>query len=481
MAPKRNRNRHGQARGRTAPRRLDDDLKRHQLAHLLVPDLVEATERFLDRFPRITRRRAADRIVSLDHLASDILAWTALGASRDGDQLPARCFASSCLLDSDPHRISWQALAMSGMETEVRTCVRAFASDAPEVPSGRLDFESLREEADSVLDEVRVFGERLRGREATSADGLRLGRQLLGAALALDPEVAENGVVGNLTGAAALGLLSWSLPTDHPGDRLRLAAWLEQMATALPSLVDHAAAHLEDDGDEYETEADEATGAGNDEELEEDDARVEELFPLDDVLAAFDVRLSETEDASEGADLAFQVACALLIHGVNALRHLPLTFEARVRAIAAGDALMSDAREEGATPSPEDAEARARLEAAYSRAAALLEADVAEQPLAAEPVEVRLSELDELVEAMQEVADNELVDELAGALALIGGASQTLRVGIRLGHQDADTGRRMAAALGTLDPLALADLAEARAGAARTLRELAGSRGRSAR
>ena len=42
-----------------------------------------------------------------------------------------------------------------------------------------------------------------------------------------------------------------------------------------------------------------------------------------------------------------------------------------------------------------------------------------------------------------------------------------------LGRQDTDTWRRMAAALGTLDPLALADLPEARAAAAQALRDLA--------
>jgi hypothetical protein len=76
---------------------------------------------------------------------------------------------------------------------------------------------------------------------------------------------------------------------------------------------------------------------------------------------------------------------------------------------------------------------------------------------------------------MQDVAEEDLVEEVGGALALIGGAAQTLRAGVGLGHQDADKQRRMAAALGVLDPLALADLPEVRAMAALALRELARS------
>jgi hypothetical protein len=244
------------------------------------------------------------------------------------------------------------------------------------------------------------------------------------------------------------------------------------MATALPGLVEHAAAHLEDD-DEDELEDGEATVAFDDDELEQDDE--DDEFSLDDALTTLDARLRVTDEAGEGADVAFQVAAVLLIQGVPALSRLQPTSGVTVRAIAASGALMSTAGGERETDPFDFGEAGPPIETAYSQAAALLEADVPAQPQAAEPVEERLSNLDELVGAMQEVADEDLVEELAGALALIGGATQTLRAGVGLGHQDADTQRRMAAALGTLDPLALADLPDLRAAAAQTLRKLARS------
>jgi len=182
-----------------------------------------------------------------------------------------------------------------------------------------------------------------------------------------------------------------------------------------------------------------------------------------------------TEQASEGADVAFLAACALLIQGVDSLGTLPPTLGARVRANAAAGALLSPAGEEHATAPSEADEDSALLEMAYVQAAALLEADVPEQPRPQRPVEAALSELDTLVGAMQDVTDAQVVDGLAGALVLIGGAAETLRVGVALGHEDADTQRRMAAALGALDPIALADLPEVRAAAAQTLRELARS------
>ncbi len=96
MPPKARRTRGRRAQGRRAPQRLDQDLKRHQLARTITPQLVAAAERFLDHFPRIVQRRARDRIGFLADLASDVLAWTALGAPRDESHLPLRCFAASC-------------------------------------------------------------------------------------------------------------------------------------------------------------------------------------------------------------------------------------------------------------------------------------------------------------------------------------------------------------------------------------------------
>lgn len=472
MAPKPRRNRRGRARGRPAPPRLEYDLRRHQLAREVVPQLVELIERFLDFFPRIAHRRVADRIFFLGDLASDVLAWTALGAPRDESQLHVRCFAASCLLDDDPHRISWETLAASGIGAEVTTYVRTLASRAGELPGTQPDPELAREEADVVVDELRAFTERLRAHQATSGDGLRVGRQLLSSAIALDSVLAKDGVAGNLTAIGAFGLLERTLPTDDLGDRLRLAAMLEDLARVIPSLVEHAASHLEDD-DEDDIEDDEAMAALDDEDLEE--ANEDDAFSLDDVLAPLDERLRLTEEASEGADVAFLVACALLIQGVNVLGQLHSTFAARVRAMAAADALLSTAGRETPTGSIEVAEDGAAVQMAYSQAAALLEADIPEQPPVPEPAELGLSRLDRLVAAMQDLADQHLVDEIAGALALIGGAAQTLRAGVILGHQDPDRQRRMAAALGALDPLALADLPEVRAVGARTLRELARS------
>src|SRR5262249_31578433 len=291
-------------------------------------------------------------------------------------------------------------------------------------------------------------------------------------AIVLDAVLAGDGVAGNLTAIGAFGLLERKLPTDDLEDRLRLAAILEDLARVIPSLVEHAASHLEDD-DEDELEDDEAMAALDDGELEEENEG--DGFSLDDVLEPLDERLGFTEEASEGADVAFLVACALLIQGVHVLGQLQSTFAARVRAMAAADALLSTAGRESSTGSVEAAEDGAAVETPSPQAAALLEADVPGQPPAPEPAELVLSRLDRLVAAMQDVADEHLVDEMAGALALIGGAAQTLRAGVILGHQDPDKQRRMAAALGALDPLALADLPGVRAAGARTLRELARS------
>src|SRR5262249_56217200 len=124
-------------------------------------------------------------------------------------------------------------------------------------------------------------------------------------------------------------------------------------------------------------------------------------------------RLRFTEEASEGADVAFLVAGALLIQGVRVLGQLPSTFAARVRAIAAANALLSTSGRERSTGPVEVAEDGAAIKTAYSQAASLLEADVSEQPPAWEPAELVLSRLDRLVAAMRDGAAEQLVDETA--------------------------------------------------------------------
>lgn len=466
MAPKSSRRRHGRPRGRPAPR-LEDDLKRFQLAREVIPQLVETMDGFLEHFPLVAERRVVDRISMLCDMASDVLAWTALGAPRGDEQLPARCFAASCFLDGDPHRISWQTLAMSGIGGEVAGYLRTFVSEAIDLPTERPDAEFLREMAGSVIDETRAFKERLEAQQATSSDGRRVGRQLLFAAIALDP-LARDGKLGSLAGVGAIGLMERTLPTGDPEVGMQLAEILEELEEELPGLIDHAAAHLEEDEDELLDEEEPEDEEGEDEEA---------LLPgLDDVLSALDARLRLVHEASEGADLAYRTATALLAQSMGGLRRLPATVEAGMRVAAAAEALLADAaaiRE----AAPLDAERAAALETMCLRAAALLEADVPGQPREAEPVELQLSRLDELVAAMQDVADLGLVEDPAGLLALIGGATQTLQLGVGLGHPDADTRGRMAAALGALDPLALADLPDVRRQAAQTLRDVARSQG----
>jgi hypothetical protein len=463
MAPKTRHKRRGKPQGRPPERRLADDLKRHQLAHEVIPELIASAEIFLESFPRIARRRSVDRILQLSSLAGDVLAWTALGAPRDQNESPVRCFAASCFLDTDPHRMSWVALTMAGMGPEIRTYVREFAATAVDRPQLRPTPDLLGAEPDSVVAEVQAMAERLRAREATSADGLRLGRQLILSAIALDPVLSESGELGNATAAGAFSLLEGSLLADGLGDTDRFLSPLEAMADAVPHLIEHAAEHLEgsDDEDEDEEEDDE-----DDDEQEEDDD--ESLLTLEDGLDAVDARLMQTDQAGEGADLALQLACLLLIHGYRRAHWLPPAFESRVR--AAGDALMAPALSD-----PDDDDGiQPRL--ACSQAAGLLEAEVPSRPPSDDPVEIRLTELDDQIEAVRELVDaDRLVDGVGGVLTLIGAAVQTLHVGLRLGHEDADQLRRMAAALGLLDPLALADFPELRAVAAASLRELARS------
>jgi hypothetical protein len=467
MAPRTRHKRRGQPQGRRPEQRLADDLKRHQLAREIVPELVESAEYFLDTFPQIVRRRSIDRILSLSRLASDILTWTALGAARDENQLPARCFAASCFLDTNPHRMSWVALTMVGTGAEVRTYVREFASHASRRPTIPPTPDLLNQDLDAVVADVRTMVERLRSGEATSADGRRLGRQLILSAIALDPVMVEAGELGNFAAVGAFSLLEGALLTDGVEDAVRLVSPMEAMADAIPHLIEHAAEHLEgeqhDEEDEDEDEDDDEDG----EELDGGDEDEEGGVDLEDALDAVDDRLKVTEEATEGATLAFQVACVLLIHSVRRVHWLPPAFEARVQ--AAGDTLMA-----GESSDAEEDDPLVAL--TCEQAAALLEADVPSQPRAAQSAETQLTELDGLVDAIRELAGTDaLVDGHVGALSLIGAAAQVLQVGLRLGPEDADLRGRMAAGLGALDPLALADFPELRAGAARTLRELARS------
>ena len=123
-----------------------------------------------------------------------------------------------------------------------------------------------------MLDQVREFVERLRAQEATSADGLRIGRQLVGSATGLDIARSGEGVAGNLTLAAAFGLLDGTLPPHHVEDRPVVAGVLWHVAHTLPRLVEHAAAHLSED-DEGEPEDDGAAEASETEDLEDVEER----------------------------------------------------------------------------------------------------------------------------------------------------------------------------------------------------------------
>jgi hypothetical protein len=164
-----------------------------------------------------------------------------------------------------------------------------------------------------------------------------------------------------------------------------------------------------------------------------------------------------------------------VIAAMHDLRVFPPTFAPRVRAAAASDALLGPSGAARGNDPFKVGHGSAVLESAYSRAATLLETDLPDRPQPAEPAEKALSEVDDLVGAMLDVAANETVEGLAGALALLAGTALTLSAGVRLGHEDPEKQQRMAAALGVLDPLALADRPESRAAAARALRELARS------
>jgi hypothetical protein len=352
------------------------------------------------------------------------------------------------------------------MGEEVRVHLRGLASRVEDLPTDRMEGE-MSAALGSVLDQVRAFLERLQAREATSADGRELGRLLLVGATVLDPFQTEDGEAdeaGDLTVAAAIGLLEEALPADGSELRYGVGTRLRLLAAALPGLVEHAEAELEDDDEEEAEESDE--------ELDDDE---DDEIVLDELLEALDARLRVTDDAGEAADVAFQLAMALLAYGLTAVGMHPRTFGNQARAMAAADALVWKSGVDGSFMSAAGEDA-VHMRAAYTRAEALLKADVPEQPPMPASVEVLLPELDHLVYAMLNLADSELVDELAGGLALISGAEQILWVGLRLGHRDADISRRMAAALGTLDPLALAGLPETRAAAAEGIRELARSR-----
>lgn len=450
-------------RNRPAPRRLEDDLRRHQLAHEVRPELVEVAGWFLVDFPRVAARRVVDRIMMLSDLASAVLAWTALGAPRDEQQIPASAFAASCLLDTDPHEICWRALALSGVGREVQTHLRETAVRAAGLPTARPDPERLREDLGSILDQVRTFAQQLRLEQATSAEGLRLGRQLLGALMALDSLEAEDGEFGNLRTIAAVGLLERTLPTDDEDIRLEVEGLMRELERSLPRLVQHAAEHLED-------EEDDLGGEAEDEDEEEDDE-----VDLEDALAAVNARLRVTEDPGDGADVAYALACSLLVASFEGLAALPPSFEARKRVIAAGIALLPAADHVRSTISFED-DGDTAPEITFRKAAGLLEVDLGGEP-SLDAADALLGHLDGVVYAMQELVDRELVEDPAAALALYAASAQVLRIALQLGHREPEVQDQMAAGLGTLDPLALADLPEARAVAAQALRELVATGG----
>lgn len=442
-------------RGGQAPRRLSDDLQRHQIARDVAPQVVESIEEFLTETSRLARRRIFDRIVAHTQLASDILAWTALMAPRDERRLGARCFAAACFVVSDPHRLAWVVLASSGVDSEVRAYVRSAAAEVDGPDVAIQGGPAPGDTAGPVPDEVQALGERLSSGQAAWDDGLRVGELLLDAATRLDLDNSPDGDLGSPFAPGAF----WLLERRAPGSALAIGPALHTLLTgmeqAVPDIVAHAAAHLEEGPVPDEDEVDDAW----------DDEEEEEGPDLEDILPAFDMRLRTTEDAAEGASLAHDLAAAFLAQS--------LTIETQaadldVRSACATAALVADAE------LPDLGE----LRATYLSAAALLGADLELPPTEqdeadeAERVEEDLALLDMLVGTISELADSDLITEPAGGLALLGAAGQALQAGLRLGHPDPRQQQQMAAALGLLDPLALVVMPEAREGAAARLREL---------
>jgi hypothetical protein len=361
-----------------------------------------------------------------------------------------------------------ETLALSGMEAEVRIQLRESASTVADLQTTDIDLESSG--VGAVVDQVRAFRERLQAQEATSADGRQLGKLLVVSAIALDAARAEDGAVGAVIPLGALAILEQALPTADRVARSRVANALRLMAGELPGLIEHAEADFEYDAAHESEEPDE--------EPEEEDEEGE--FVLDERISDLDLRLSVTEEAGEAADVAYELAIALLVQGLEAMGAHPYAYGHQSRAMAAAHALMSTGASDNETFRRDAGAAAILTDDAYGRAVALLEADVPRQPPAPESAEVLLPEFDSVLDAMRDVANSELVDELGGGLALVSGAAQVLWLGVLLNHEDADLRRRMAAALGTLDPLALASLPEARALAIDGLRELLKGTGGSA-
>lgn len=454
--------------------RLSQDLQRFQMARDCAPGLVESIEVFVDRFPRIARRRWVDRIDLTMGMAADILAWSALGTGRDESaDLPERCFAASSLI-YDPHRLAWQALAASGLGQEVNAYIARVAENVAELPPLDLGTERLRQAAGSFMDLITGFRDRLSSGDATSAEGRELGELLLLASIAQDPEEALADLHPSLRPAAALTLLLGGAPSTDPEVLVTMDEILAELAVDFSELLSHTLSHLEtEELEEVEGEAAGTEEGDDEEELEEgpyaelqgEDGEETSLYPE---LEAIDGLLGMTDDPADGARLATATAAALLAQARIALtiaEELPIWERA---AAAAGVLIAGDPEEEL------DEEDLTVAGPWYGRTAALLAAELPEAATEEESSDDRLTRLDGLLAAMQAMGSDDYVEEEpAGALGLIGGASEALRIGVGLAPESG-TRNRLAAAAAVLDPLALSDLAtEVRTGAADILRQLA--------
>lgn len=452
--------------------RLSQDLQRFQMARDCVPGLVESIEVFVDRFPRTARRRWVDRIDLSMGMAADILAWSALGTGRDQTaDLAERCFAASSLI-YDPHRLAWQALAASGLGQAVNAYVARVAESVDELPPLDLGAERLQQAADSFMGLLAGFRDRLASGDATSAEGRELGELLLLASIAQDPDEALSDLHPSLRPAAALTLLLGGAPSTDPEVLVTIEEILAELAVDFSELLSHTLSHLETEELE-EVEAEEA-GADEDEDEELDEGPYAELdedgegISLYPELEAIDGLLGMTDDPADGARLATAAAAALLAQARIALtiaEELPIWERA---AAAAGVLIAGDPEEEL------DAEDLTVAGPWYERTAAILAAELPEPAAEEESSDDRLTRLDGLVAAMLAMgSEDDVEEEPAGALGLIGGASEALRIGVCLAPESG-TRNRLAAAAAVLDPLALSDLAtEVRTGAAEVLRQLA--------
>ncbi|HEX4214431.1 MAG TPA: hypothetical protein VIA06_14035 [Candidatus Dormibacteraeota bacterium] len=459
--------------------RLNQDLQRFQMARDCVPGLIQSIDVFVDRFPRTARRRWVDRIDLTMGMAADILAWSGLGTGREEtSDLPERSLAASSLI-YDPHRLAWQALAGSGLGLEVNAYIARVAESVDELPPLDLGAERLQEASGSFMGALAAFRERLVGTEATSAEGRELGELLLLASIAQDPEEALTDLHPSLRPAASLTLLLGGAPSSNPEVLVTMDEILAELAVDFSELLSHTLSHLETEeieeaeaeaGVEAEAEAE----AEDDGELEEGPyAEAEEEEEEDEVslypeLEAIDGLLGMTDDPADGARLATATAAALLAQARIALtiaEELPVWERA---AAAAGVLIAGDPEEEL------DDEDLAVAAPWYERTAAMLAAELPETAADEESDDDHLTRLDGLLAAMQAMgSEDDVEEEPAGALGLLGAASEALRIGVSLAGETGSR-NRLAAALAVLDPLALADReAEVRTGAAGILRDLA--------